>query len=483
MTKAKRQFHWEDQERFAALTGDYNPMHMDEVASRRTAAAAPVVHGMHTLLWSLDALAAQGVLASVPERLKVKFARWTYVGDEVEVYWSEEAGNPQRVRVEMQGMVVLTADLGYGDMAESAVGQPSPREPRKLAAERSFAELENLTGVAFTASGEDAAAMFPALAGLARRGGADGGALVAELAACSYIVGMEAPGLHSMFSRLDVRLRAGGGAADPRTGVFFSVQSIDPRFRKGRIAVEGRTIAGILDVFVRQPPVAQPTLEEVSKQVQVGEFAGVRALIVGGSRGLGELTAKLLAAGGAERLWITYRSGKADAEHLVEELRGSGTPVELLAYDVREAAGMQLEGLNGMPTQLYYFATNPIFQPRAEVMSERVLEEFLRFYVYGFYELCGELRKRREASERLVAYYPSSVAVEERPMGLTEYAMAKAAGEQMCRDMNLQVPDLRIVSSRLPRLRTDQTATVVPEREEDSVRVLLAIVREMMRSK
>ena len=43
-----------------------------------------------------------------------------------------------------------------------------------------------------------------------------------------------------------------------------------------------------------------------------GEFANVRALVIGGSRGLGEITAKIIAAGGGD-VWITYRRGKEDA--------------------------------------------------------------------------------------------------------------------------------------------------------------------------
>ena len=50
------------------------------------------------------------------------------------------------------------------------------------------------------------------------------------------------------------------------------------------------------------------------------EFAGSTALIVGGSRGLGALTAKILAAGGGKVI-ITYATGRADAEDLTEEIR------------------------------------------------------------------------------------------------------------------------------------------------------------------
>jgi nucleoside-diphosphate-sugar epimerase len=81
----------------------------------------------------------------------------------------------------------------------------------------------------------------------------------------------------------------------------------------------------------------------------------------------------------------------------------------------------------------------------------------------------------------LAAFYPSSIAVEERPPGMTEYAMIKAAGEQMCRDMNEHLSNLRILVARLPRLATDQTATVIPGRDRNSIDVLLPLVRETQR--
>jgi acyl dehydratase len=51
-----REFTYHDQEWFAAVSGDRNPMHVDAVEARRTIAHFPVVHGIHTLLWALDTL-------------------------------------------------------------------------------------------------------------------------------------------------------------------------------------------------------------------------------------------------------------------------------------------------------------------------------------------------------------------------------------------------------------------------------------------
>ncbi len=48
---------------FASLSGDVNPMHVDPIAARRTQAGAPAVHGMHMVLWTVDALIAAGCMA------------------------------------------------------------------------------------------------------------------------------------------------------------------------------------------------------------------------------------------------------------------------------------------------------------------------------------------------------------------------------------------------------------------------------------
>ena len=111
------------------------------------------------------------------------------------------------------------------------------------------------------------------------------------------------------------------------------------------------------------------------------------------------------------------------------------------------------------------------------MLSAPLLAEFLQFYVQGFYDLCLVLTTR--PGKELSVFYPSTVFLDERPSGMTEYAMAKAAGEQLCADMNLYLPDVRILVHRLPKLPTDQTAGVLPERETDALEALLPVLRTM----
>jgi hypothetical protein len=62
---------------------------------------------------------------------------------------------------------------------------------------------------------------------------------------------------------------------------------------------------------------------------------------------------------------------------------------------------------------------------------------------------------------------------------MTEYAMAKAAGEILCADINTTLPKARVTINRLPRLPTDQTASVTPVTTGEPVLALLPLIREV----
>ena len=473
---AKRVVSQELQERFAALSGDRNPMHMDAVAARRTQAGLPVVHGIHTLLWALDSIAGQGLIEEPLVRARVRFLKWVYIGDEAQLTVASDSANPAQFQVLVGGLAVLAADLTYGERAISqTVGAESPTAPLAVALDRSIDECADASGDAYTAPAEDAAAMFPALAKLI------GGVAIAETAAASYIVGMEAPGLHSMFSKADLTF-ADVAASTPRRALHWSVVYTDSRFRKARIVVAGTAVTGTLEVFFRVPPVQQAGMSLLQQHVQPGEFSGMRALIIGGSRGLGELTAKLVAAGGGIPT-ITYAVGKADAELVRLQIEAAGGTAELLQYDARKPPAEQIAGLSEAPTHLFYFATSTIYRPKTGVLSASMLAEFIQFYVQGFYDLCVALIELRGALPgKLTVLYPSTVFVENRPAGMTEYAMVKAAGEQLCIDMNQYLAGITVVAHRFPKLPTDQTAGVIPERETDAMDAMLPVLREVMRA-
>jgi acyl dehydratase len=469
---ATRIFSTADQQAFARWSGDRNPMHLDEQAARRTQAGACVVHGIHAVLWALECLATDGAVLRGLTSLKARFNRFIYLGREVALNISRRTEDELKLSLTVAGLTVTTITLKFGlrDAAPPktflnlpvTVLSDAPLEP-------GFAAMGTLSG-RLTSSTEARAFAdhFPGLCA------ALGDMRVNALALLSTLIGMACPGLHSIFAGFSVNLVE---AADNRFDLSWSVERIDERVRMVWLAVGGAGIAGEVLALARAEPVGTPTIAALSSLVAADEFAGRKALIVGGSRGLGAVTAKLLAAGGAQVV-VTYATGKPEAEALVDEIcaeRGDQAAT-CFACDVRGDVGPQFVALPKDITHLYYFATPRIFRQSNSVFCRPVFDEFVQFYVDGFNAVCLCLWRDCRNTFRNILY-PSSVAVTERPAGMTEYAMAKAAGEVLCADLQRLAPELSIATPRIPRVLTDQTATVPPVESADASSVMLALLR------
>lgn len=454
---------------FAKVSGDWNPIHLDKVAARRTALGRPLVHGMHTVLCALESLAKALPVLPVPLILEAKFVKPVYVGDTVDILQVDRNGTELQLRAQVDGAaatdvhIVFSDSYGIRENQESCsfdVGSMSCRES-------SLAEVAGRSGsISQAAKPEMVRERFPHSV---KWLGVDN---VTGLLCLSRLVGMECPGLYSLFSAFAIQCQH----LDTPPVLEYQVVSLDERFRLLKMNVNGLGIRGRVEAFVRHPPIAQMGINEVSALVTRGEFAGQRCLVVGGSRGLGELTAKLLAAGGGHPI-ITYAVGEDDALRVARMITEWGGRCDIMKYDARVPARQQLEFMTSPISHVYYYATCPIFGRRTRNFDSKVLDEFIDFYVRGFYELCMAVQEIWR--QGISVFYPSSVAVEDRPRGMAEYAMAKAAGEVLCADLNRFCPGMHITSARLPRLMTDQTAGFTPTRSANTAEVILPIVRSV----
>ena len=468
-----RIFDWESQKQFARLSGDYNPIHIDPIAARRTRVGAPIVHGVHSLIWILECLAKSGHDVAGAKTLRVNFVHPIYVGDAVRLDTSNSSQSTTRVRILVGETEVVVASIGFKDPP------PTPL-PERLAGYRRMIppglpnnigidEMNGLQGhLAFGPEFSEIETLFPAAVqslGLSR---------IAALVSSSCLVGMVVPGLHSMYLGLEVSMSNGAGGVED--GIEFSVLSITPRFRAVRIGLRGEGIQGTLETVSRLQPVSQPSMDDVRRVVSRDEFQGANALVVGGSRGLGELTGKLVAAGGG-RVLVTYVSGKADAGRVVDEISKIGASCKSMPYDIRQPAAEQLAAIELPPTQIYYFATPHIARRKTSTFDIGRWNEFNQFYISGFFDLVTECARLWPKGVRV--FYPSTILVESKPGTNTEYAMSKAAAEVLCRDIAGLLPGVKVLTRRLPVLPTDQTNSVVPGKSLDPIEVLLPIVREM----
>lgn len=466
---ASRIFSEADQNTFASLSGDRNPMHMDSVSARRTQAGAPVVHGVHAVLWALDRF-----VTTAPDRrmnnVSVRFERFLYVGETIEAVLVRDM--PDKVTIELRTDGTRAALIVLGFTATiPALTQPSTANAAHSVAEPILRNVQDLSGVsdAFLLVGIPADAMV-AFSALARVLGPN---RVRGFAALSTLVGMECPGLLSIFSKLSVDF---DDSEDGEGETFhYAVRRVQQLLRSAIIDVHAPGLSGFVETFVRQPPIVQPSVEALRSQIVEDFSRNDRVLVVGGSRGLGELTAKLTALGGAD-VTITYARGSQEAQVIATEITAAGGRCRALAMDVQAPLDAQFALLDGPFTHCYYFATPPIFRKRGLLYDRAVLDNFTRFYVDAFAAI-AQFLIALEPSIRL--FFPSTSAIDERPKGALEYIIAKQAGEALCSELERQFPSARILFQRLPRILTDQTATVLPVRSADPLELLLPILTEL----
>src|SRR5882762_4136629 len=354
-TLASKTFDSDDQTFFARLSGDFNPIHMDPLAARRTQAGATVVHGIHAVLWSLDRLVEFGLVEGGIAGLKVQFAKFIPVGSAVHLKLVRRDDKSIRAELASDGLTttILSLRLGTPKKADGSAPPPdAPRlrltdQPAVLVRLEETADLSDWMDIASPAQWVET--RFPHAAA------AMGSGRIAALALLSRLVGMICPGLHSIFAAFAIDLIE---TPQRRDGLWFSVTGTDERFRMIRIAVNGAGIDGSVQAFLRWPPVAQASMRDIAKLVAPAEFAGSTALIVGGSRGLGALTAKVVSAGGG-KVVASYATGRQEAEQLAEEIcsHASQDSCRIIPYDARRGAADQLTNLACDPSHLYYFAT------------------------------------------------------------------------------------------------------------------------------
>jgi hypothetical protein len=464
--RARRVFIKIDQIEFAKVSGDHNPMHLDEIFARRTNVGRPSVHGIHIALWMLDWYVGSGASTLPFLKISARFNRPLFLDEVATIEIREGIGSVDLLCMS-DGAILTQLKLSGPAAITPAAWTPSDALLSTKPAELAIEAIADRRGdLAIPYNEDDIARLFP----MAIK--TYGPAPISHLLALTRIVGMEMPGLHSLFGAFSVEIGSGGS-----NRLNFSTARVNFKTSHVQIRVESDVLTGSIDAFVR-PQAAAPTYRLVSKDVRHGEFSGRNSLIVGGSRGLGLVSAYILSAGGANVV-ITYKVGRAEAEEAVAAIRSAGGKAAAMQLDVgAPAAGFaSLAEMDFSPNDLYYFATPHIFERKKALFEPAIFDSFAKCYVTDFatvIDACSALSK-----EDLFVFYPSSDALNHPIKELVEYTAAKAAGESFCEMISRFNPRIKIVKNRLPRLPTDQTATLMKIGTADPAQVMLGICRAM----
>jgi len=459
----QKKFSQENAISFAKATGDFNPIHVDINTASQTVFGTCIVHGMNLVLWSLDKWFSKFQKEILIKQIEVSFKRAVLIGEKVELIIKEPGIQDwQEITILVKEHIVVSIRIEFSnepkkvpqnqDFLTDIIIPKHPLDPQDI--EIDYMQ-ENLR---MRVLSEEFLETFPFLYKYQSK------FFIQSLGQLSVLIGMHCPGLRSLFSEFKINFFQSRIASNK---LSYKVTKFDRRFSLIKMSVTSGMFKGQVSSFLRAKKVQQLKISELMLKlpllIEKKPFSGQKALIIGGSRGLGQLTSKILALGGAKP-FITYLKDVNGAQATAEELKNAGLEAEIFQYDVCYGLKAAKELASKIqPQNLYYFATPAIFLGQKSVFSKELFDRFSSIYIIGLAHLLNSMIPLGLCS----VYAPSTVALEENMTNMTEYCAAKAAMEQLLKSINFSYKNLRVDYPRLPRLSTDQTTSFLPVHNQD----------------
>jgi 3-oxoacyl-[acyl-carrier protein] reductase len=441
-------------DRFAELTGDRSSLHTDDAFARRTRFRERAAHGMLAIL-SLATLAslqpeAGGVrLESIKGHFRAPIRPRDRLVLRIDI---EPDGEARRFSATWtradHGTVLAVAQGRYRPVALTGQRSSGPDALARPGFEELDLDLESLEERTETIRFAADPGLFERLESevLVPMGLERGAVVSPELLAVlmlSPLVGMRLPGRRAVFLRfaLDFNHAIEPGQDCALTGTTQRVQRGAELISAGvGLEVSGVPVAtGSFEALVTSPPTTMPSPAELTDAYLDLGLKGRVALVVGGSRGIGEVTAKFLALLGAS-VALTYYRGAADAERIVEAIRAAGGIASCFACDVRRADQVATmvdavsETFGGIDILVNCFVGSSDPSPTIGNHWDGYLEE-LEVSVKGMHNVCSAVVPimQRRGGGKIINF--STVFVRNPVSGQSRYTTAKGAVEAYTRSL------------------------------------------------
>jgi hypothetical protein len=460
-----RIFYLEDQQLFAKFCGDFNPIHLDSNFARRTIPGSLIVHGVNATLWALEKIVKYNH-DKIPQTFSVDFLKSIHLNHRVTLEINDDNSAVMRddfhthlIKISWQDNYVNMCGVDYNIRANSLL---------ENATINCFDRIILNKSRRFMPTGDKTIAgiLYPSLMSVTSE------SFIHEIASMSKLVGMDLPGKNSIFLSMKITFGNPEKSA-PKTQKYRVVRK-NQNFRIISLDFQSFSYISNLKALCSPPPLSQKGITELKSCKRKNEFQNMKTLIVGGSRGIGELAAKLISANGGSPI-ITYNKGEEEAKKICSEAHSLKLKMHKFQLDILKIDKNRLLTISQEINSIMYFPTPKIYSFNEPINEKDELNRFRLFYCEKFEELLTTVLC---SPRRLVIFVPSSVAIDQKSEDLKIYARAKLEAEEFCTSLCSRL-DQQIIIHRLPRILTDQTQSLLHTKTYEPEPTILPILQKM----
>ena len=437
----------EDIKYFADTSGDWNPFHVDKTFARRLASGEIVVHGISSLLWVLEEVVKR--YDEIPKKILCNFLKPILEGEEVSIEVEEISNLSMKIlirsKTELKVFITLifSGEFNHLEFVESDFDINTPLD-------RSFEDLKDLSGD-LKVSGDTKIFLknWPSLIKTI------GILPVASIVNLSRLVGMYSPGKNSIFSSISLELNK--NYLSPF--ISWSTERHTHKIAPIKLKLCGAGIKGNIEALYRLAPINQESISSLKSRASELNFSGKTALVIGGSRGLGEIVSKLISISGGNVI-LTFNKGEDDALRVQNEINSNRKSCSTVFLNILEYSQIRktLSPFAKDIDYVFYFAS-PKIRATPDKESSDLKDLYRAFYVKGFKSIVEYFLSKVKEKD-LIFFYPSTEFIDTNEKKFEEYIIAKTEGEEFCNLIRDEYNNINILSPRLPRLLTDQNIGV-----------------------
>ena len=453
----------QDQIDFASFSGDYNPIHIDEKKSIKTHAGQPIVHGVHLVLWALDAFKI-GLRAD--SKLDIDFLSQVNLKTEVYAIFDESKnailllGDNEvkycSIKIKKLSTVSNSSISNNEVFFHNGVLKPDDIEIEEV---KTGQKINDLFGGSKKYLGTN---LFPYLV---KNIGLDS---VYEIACISSIVGMKVPGNHSLFLNLSLSFTS------KNKNKYIVVNSKHDILKLLSISYFGLNLNAEIKALFRPKPTKVNSISDLKKEFdQHISLENKKILVIGGSRGIGAYVTKLCSIMGAY-VTFTYNSQNKESKLIEDEILNNGGKVNCIKMNVLNDNDLKV--LDDKFDYIFYFATPKILPNTSKSINKKMADYYYLFYVDTFKKI---VEKSTSYNKNTKFLYPSTSYIDDNKKDFREYISAKLEGENLCKSYNKKING-NFLYPRLPALDTDQNLSILPNKNNQASDYAFRIISLMV---